>query len=70
MNRLGRALRNFGAFWWDFIVGDDWLIAAGVVLALAGTAALARTDIPAWWLLPLITAALLAGSLHRVTRRR
>jgi hypothetical protein len=28
-------LRSFGRFWYDFIVGDDWKIAAGVVLALA-----------------------------------
>jgi hypothetical protein len=26
-----RFLRGFGGFWWDFIVGDDWRIAAGVV---------------------------------------
>jgi hypothetical protein len=30
-----RFLRSFGQFWYDFIVGDDWKIAAGVVVALA-----------------------------------
>ena len=30
-------LRAFGAFWYDFIVGDDWLVALGVVFALAIT---------------------------------
>ena len=30
-------LRAFGAFWYDFIVGDDWLVALGVLLALAIT---------------------------------
>jgi hypothetical protein len=25
----------FARFWWDFIVGDDWRIAAGVVAVLA-----------------------------------
>jgi hypothetical protein len=30
-----RFLKAFGEFWYDFIVGDDWKIAAGVVLALA-----------------------------------
>jgi hypothetical protein len=24
-------MRAFGRFWWDFLVGDDWRIAAGVV---------------------------------------
>jgi hypothetical protein len=37
----------FGRFWWDFIVGDDWRIAAGVVTVLAGGALLvADTDVP------------------------
>ena len=30
-----RYLRAFGRFWFDFIVGDDWRIAAGVVTVLA-----------------------------------
>jgi hypothetical protein len=36
----------FGRFWWDFIVGDDWRIAAGVVAALAvGAILVGRTDL-------------------------
>ena len=30
-----RYVAGFFRFWWDFIVGDDWRIAAGVVLVLA-----------------------------------
>jgi len=37
-------IRAFGAFWWDFIVGDDWRVAAGVALGLAITAFLAHRD--------------------------
>lgn len=29
-----RTLRAFGRFWYDFVIGDDWKIAAGVVCAL------------------------------------
>ncbi len=29
-----RFVRGFGRFWWDFIVGDEWRIAAGVVAVL------------------------------------
>ena len=29
-----RYVAGFFRFWWDFIVGDDWRIAAGVVLVL------------------------------------
>jgi len=28
------ALKAFGRFWYDFIIGDDWKIAAAVVAAL------------------------------------
>jgi len=28
-------LKAFGEFWYDFIIGDDWKIAVGVVVALA-----------------------------------
>jgi hypothetical protein len=30
-----RYLRGFGRFWYDFIIGDDWRIAAGVCVMLA-----------------------------------
>ena len=33
---IAARLRAFGAFWYDFVIGDDWLVAAGVVAALAG----------------------------------
>jgi hypothetical protein len=68
MNRIGSVLRRFAAFWWDFIVGDDWRIAAGVVLALAATAAIAASSVPAWWVVPVVVVGLLGFSLWRATR--
>ncbi|MDP9236080.1 MAG: hypothetical protein M3P30_01550 [Chloroflexota bacterium] len=59
----------FIEFWYDFIVGDDWQVAAGIVLAIGLSALLARTDAPAWWLLPLAAISLLGYSLWRATRR-
>lgn len=29
------SLRSFGRFWYDFIIGDDWKIPVGMVVALA-----------------------------------
>jgi hypothetical protein len=62
-------LRAFLAFWYDFVIGDDWLVAAGVVAGLALTYALSRSAVPAWWLLPLCLAVLLPLSVWRATRK-
>lgn len=37
-------LRAFGAFWYDFVVGDDWRVAVAVVAALAITYGIAFRD--------------------------
>jgi hypothetical protein len=58
-------VRRFGHFWWDFVVGDDWRVAAGIAVAFGLTALLATTSLPAWWLLPLAVAAVLWVSLRR-----
>jgi hypothetical protein len=65
---MSSRLRAFGAFWYDFVVGDDWVIAAGIVAGLLGTYLLSRAGVVAWWLLPLLIAVLLPVSLWRATR--
>jgi hypothetical protein len=54
---------------WEFVVGDDWLTALGVVLALALTALLAAAGSSAWWAMPPAVVALLAHSVWRAARR-
>jgi hypothetical protein len=56
---------RFALFWYDFVVGDDWRIAAAVVIALAVTALLVHAGVSAWWLLPLVVLAFLSISLWR-----
>jgi hypothetical protein len=58
----------FGRFWWEFVVGDDWVVAVGVVAGLGLTALMAHHDVTAWWLMPVAVVVLLAGSLWRATR--
>jgi hypothetical protein len=58
----------FGRFWWNFIVGDDWRVAAGLAIAFAGTWTLAHHEVNAWWLLPSAVALLLVGSVLREAR--
>jgi hypothetical protein len=64
-----RYLRSFGRFWWNFIVGDDWRVAAGVAVALALTSFLTHEGVNAWWLLPAAVAVVLALSLRRAADR-
>jgi hypothetical protein len=68
MSRVLGWLRSFGAFWWDFVVGDDWRVAVGVVLALVITAALAALEVPAWWCTPAVVLVVLALSVRRGMR--
>jgi hypothetical protein len=63
-------LRGFMQFLWDFVIGDDWRIAAGVVVALIATALVSDTSVTAWWVLPAAVAVLLAGSVWTVARAR
>ena len=58
-------VKVFGLFWWNFIVGDDWTVAAGVALALAFVWVLNDYGVNAWWLLPLAVALLTAISVWR-----
>jgi hypothetical protein len=54
-------VRGFLRFWYDFIVGDDWRIALGVVLVLSAGALLVAADALADDVLtPLIGAGIVA----------
>jgi hypothetical protein len=53
---------------WDFVVGDDWITAAGVAVAIAITAVIASSGAAAWWVMPVAVLLLLAQSLGRALR--
>jgi hypothetical protein len=56
-----RFVRGFGRFWFDFIVGDDWRIALGVVLVLGFGALLVAIDVAGTnVLMPLLAGAIVA----------
>jgi hypothetical protein len=63
-----RRVAAFGRFWWDFVVGDDWVVAVSVAAAIGLTAAIAAEDVAAWWLMPVAVALVLYSSLRRATR--
>lgn len=63
-------LKAFAAFWYDFIVGDDPVVAVLIVAALAGTAALSTRTPASWWLLPVVVTLALAATLARAVRKK
>ncbi len=65
MNAIGR----IAAAVWDFVVGDDWVTALGVVVALGITALLSGGGAVAWWVMPAAVLVLLAASLRRAAGR-
>jgi hypothetical protein len=65
---MTRWIRAFGAFCYDFVIGDDWRVAVAVVAALAMTYGVAAASIPAWWVLPAAVVVVLPMSLWREAR--
>jgi hypothetical protein len=55
---------GFLRFWYEFIVGDDWRVAAGIAAAIGLTALLAP-DVAAWWVIPAAVVVVLYASLAR-----
>jgi hypothetical protein len=64
-----RAVRAFGHFWWDFLVGDtpELALATGVIVAVAF--ALAGSTIAGAIALPLLAAGFLLVSTLRGRRQ-
>ena len=60
-----RWIGGFLFFWYDFIIGDDWRVAAGVV---AGFFAIHSLGVSSWWLMPVVVAAMLSSTLLEATR--
>jgi len=62
---VGRGLRAFGHFWWDFLVGDTPELAVAVAVIVGLAFALRSTRAAAVVLLPVLTAVFLVASVRR-----
>jgi hypothetical protein len=66
---LRTRLRSIAAFWYDFVIGDDWRGAVAVAAALALTAVLVHgAGINAWWLMPTCVLAALGWSSRHAAK--
>jgi hypothetical protein len=65
MKLLWSWIVGFGRFWYRFIVGDDWTVAAAIAIGLVATALLNASGIAAWWLVPIIVVVMVGASLRR-----
>jgi hypothetical protein len=64
-------VRTFGLFVYDFVIGDDWWVAAGVAAALLVTYLLTHAaSVTAWWLIPTVLVLLMPVSLWRAIKKR
>ncbi len=64
-----RYVSAFLRFWYDFVVGDDVLLAAVAVAAIGATALIVHAGVNAWWLTPVVLVAVLWVSLSRAAGR-
>jgi hypothetical protein len=70
-NKVAEKLTAFGAFAYDFVIGDDWSVAVAVAIALAITYGLSHAaKVSAWWLIPVVLLVILPLSLWRAIRKR
>lgn len=68
-----RAVVAFGAFWWDFLVGETPELFVGALVALGLVAALCAdrgARLAAAFVLPVLVVAVLGASLARAARSR
>ena len=63
-SKLIKLTKTFLDFWIDFIVGDDWRMAAGVVIGFVVTASIGVSALT-WAIIPIFVAASLSYSLSR-----
>lgn len=68
--RVWEWTRAFGRFWYGFVIGDDPVPAAVVVVMLGAVYGLLRLGVTAYWAGPVFVAAAVAIGVVRARRRQ
>lgn len=67
---VGEALKRFGMFWYDFIIGDDWRVALAIAASFVVTAAFSSAGFGgSWWVVPAVAVLTLPMALARLVRK-
>ena len=66
-SRSVQLIKAFIEFWVDFIIGDDWRMAAGLLIGFVITASIALSPLT-WIIIPLFVVLSLSYSLSRAVR--
>jgi hypothetical protein len=67
---ISKALKVFGHFWWDFLIGDTPEFALATLIIIGLALLLRHHRLVATLLLPGLTAAFLLASTYRGRRRQ
>jgi hypothetical protein len=65
VSRVSDVAVGFAKFLWDFVVGDDWVGAAGAAIVFAATGLATNLGVNPWWALPPAVLATLAITVRR-----
>lgn len=63
--KIDRYILAFYKFWYDFIIGDEWLLAASLMWSLLAAYSVNKNFFGDWYLLPILIALSLIYSLRR-----
>jgi hypothetical protein len=70
MSTVASFVFGVGRFLYGFIFGDDWRVAAAVLLGLVASGFLIANQIQVWWLVPVIAIVQTWFSLQRAHQFR
>jgi len=63
-----RAIKNFGLFWLDFILGNDWVMSVTLLISLAVVTSLSHDHTNAWYFLPIVVVLALSLSVFKAMK--
>jgi hypothetical protein len=69
MNAITKALRTFGLFWWNFLVGDTPEIFVATLVIIGGALALKHDRSAGLVYIVVLTALTLSATVYRGRKR-